>query len=111
MKTKIYGASDDLIEIEGAISEELDCYDEKLKLVFSDGTVIETKYDHGGQWRLKVLEVGSKLLRHVPAVGDDQVHIEEHSEEVPNYSDFIILDDGIEWMKIKNRKYKAVADN
>lgn len=106
MKTRIYGASDDLIEIEGAIREELDCYDEKLKLTFSDGTSFWTEYD--GQWRFKHLVKGDKFIKHIEAVGDEQVHLDEDSEEVPNYSDFILLDEGIEWVKVKGRKYKAV---
>jgi hypothetical protein len=101
MKTKIYGASDDLIEIEGAISEELDCYDEKLKFKFSDGTEFTSVYDHDGMWRFKDLVKGDKFIKHVDAVGEQQVHIEDDSEDVPNYSDFIVLDAGIEWVKVK----------
>ena len=48
--TKIYGESDDLVEIyktrenEMVFIEEVDCYDSRLQLTFSDGTEIEAFY-------------------------------------------------------------------
>jgi len=55
MKVKIYGASDDLIEIEGDISEEFDCYNKSPKLyVYTQDNVLQfvisTKYD--GCWNI-----------------------------------------------------------
>lgn len=46
--TKIYGASDDLIEFEGDVSGEVGCYgtdDGKgVMVICSDGTILEVKY-------------------------------------------------------------------
>ena len=54
MKVIIYGASDDLVELEGDISDEIDCYTKKPKLyVYYKDTlqfVIKTSYD--GVWNI-----------------------------------------------------------
>lgn len=43
---KIYGASDDLLELEGDITDEInvDC-EESFCVAFSDGTLIRVHYD------------------------------------------------------------------
>jgi len=47
--TKVYGSSDDLIEVEGEVRGEVCSYgtddrDQGVLLFFSDGTVLEVKY-------------------------------------------------------------------
>jgi len=44
---KIYGASDDLVEIEGSAykHDEIGCYDQDVRLRFTDGTVIRVGYN------------------------------------------------------------------
>ena len=63
MTTIIYGASDDLIEIEGDdIREEFNVYldrDEAIFIAFSDGTVLRATYDKDGIWRLHRLVGGA----------------------------------------------------
>jgi hypothetical protein len=63
MKLTIYGASDDLIEIEGDIDEEFNPpeYDEPTLLVFSDGTILKVQYGAGGDgfWRISPVVKGS----------------------------------------------------
>lgn len=49
MATKVYGASDDLIEFDGDLRGEVGCYgtDEKehgVLVVFSDGTLLDIQY-------------------------------------------------------------------
>lgn len=65
----ITGASDDLIEIDGALTEEFVWYpssiDERTYLVVSDGTLIEVHYDFFGIWRFKRLVAGSSECFHV----------------------------------------------
>jgi len=63
MSVKITGASDDLIEIEGDISEEWNFYpdnagDSRL-LAFSDGTLLRVNYDDDGIWRFQKVAGGS----------------------------------------------------
>ena len=55
MSITIYGASDDLIEIEGDISDEFNFYpeeDEYRLLAVSDGTLLKVFYDKDGIWRI-----------------------------------------------------------
>lgn len=87
MKTvTVYGASDDLLEVEGDITEEFGCYDiEAGILAFSDGTLLGVQYD--GCWRITTRAKGSAALTHVPADG----------EYTDNYSDRVTLSGDIKW--------------
>jgi len=108
MITKIYGASDDLIEIEGAISDEVNVYlkdNEKINFSVSDGTEGQISYDDEGQWRINLSYQGSKFKNKIDAVGDDNSH-EGDAENCTSYSDVLILNEGIEWIKIKGKTYK-----
>ena len=54
----IYGASDDLIEIEGDILEEFNVYPEehtRYLIAVSDGTLLKMWYDEDGIWRIQHL--------------------------------------------------------
>lgn len=60
----IYGSSDDLIEVEGVISEEFNHYsrdadDKGVLLAFSDGHVLRVRYDEDGIWRITVVVKGT----------------------------------------------------
>lgn len=84
---KIYGASDDLIEIEGAIEEEFNSYECKDGLLaISDGTLLRVDYDEDGIWRFTPLYKGSSFVSHTTgSIKDDT-------------SDEIILDGVINWI-------------
>jgi hypothetical protein len=60
MSALVYGSSDDLVEVEGDIREEFNCYDEHdgAVLVFSTGAVLRIVYDAFGMWRIKALLQG-----------------------------------------------------
>lgn len=109
MITKIYGASDDLIEIEGAISDEVNVYlkdNEKVNFSASDGTKGKISYDDEGRWRIEVLDAGSKCRTKIAAVGEDAEHIGD-AAGCTSYSDVLILEEGIEWVKIKGKTFKS----
>jgi len=93
---KIYGASDDLIEIEGSLREEFSHMEENpAVLSFSDGTLLEVRYD--GIWRISTLHKGSCEIEHDPnSISDDE-----------RYSDIVTLRGQIEWVA-KGIEYKAV---
>ncbi len=61
----LYGASDDLLEVESTVfgAEEftvwLDSPQESLILAVSDGSVFRVRYDEDGIWRFTPLLVGS----------------------------------------------------
>jgi hypothetical protein len=105
MKTKIYGASDDLIEIEGQINDEIGCFDHKLpiKIECSDGTIATIFYN--GEWKIEVKTEGSLFVWVHPTTGEEHNHIGLAKGCTP-YSDVLILSEGIEWIKVKGKTYK-----
>lgn len=105
MKTKIYGYFDDLIEIEGAINEEANHYDTKMvTITASDGT--KAKITYNGIWQISVDFMGSKFIELVTSVGDDANHILENAVGCPSYSDVLVFDEGIEWVKIGRKTFR-----
>jgi hypothetical protein len=77
----IYGASDDLIEIEGALREEFNGGDDLAYLAFSDGTVLTVQYADDGCWRINRVATGTLAYTKVEADGAD----------TKNYSDRVTL--------------------
>lgn len=96
----IYGASDDLIEIEGAFREEFSQYDpdenDEYTLAVSDGTLLGVYYDDEGIWRFPIIKKG---------MGSD-VDKEEHDvSEENSYSDTVtITAEKIDWVVFGSRK-------
>jgi len=88
MSITVYGASDDLVEVEGDISEEFNSHeDETGFLGFSDGTLLSIAYTAEGFWRIHVVKGGTA---HVDKVeGDD---------EDTNYSDRVTLTGDVRWV-------------
>lgn len=88
MQTMIYGASDDLIEVEGLISQEFSATleDDALNyLGFSDGTVLSVQYT-GGFWRVHRVAVGTASYTKTEATNEER-----------DYSDRVVLDGDITW--------------
>lgn len=83
----VTGASDDLIEIDGDISEEFARFDssEGDYLAFSDGTVLKAVYDDNGIWRFNLIYKGSLYLEKVEGVVAEDTN------------DIIKFADGITW--------------
>jgi len=87
MPLTVYGASDDLIEIDGDIREEFNHYgDEPALLGFSDGTILRVTFDQDGIWRLTPVITGSATLTHV--FGQDD---KEHTDKAT-------LDGDVRWV-------------
>lgn len=77
---KVYGSSDDLVEIEGDITEEFSHAD-PLFLCFSEGTAIRIQYTEG-IWEIRVLAQGQ---------GNSRV-ISNNGYESDDYSDVFTLE-------------------
>lgn len=93
--TRVYGTSDDMIEVEGEVMGEVGCYgtDERERgvlLVCSDGTMLEVKYGKYGRaiWEVKCLERGPLL---------DRIEICT-KEDGPVYSDLAYFRNGLKWV-------------
>ena len=94
MATKIYGASDDLLEFDGDVDGEAnaclsDWGDHGVLVVCSDGTILEARYGKGdaAMWGIAILQKGS-LLDHI------QPSTDENTEK---YSDVAFFRDGLRW--------------
>ena len=62
--TSVTGASDDLIEIEGELSEEFDSYGcSNGRMAFSDGTLLKVDYAEDGMWRFRPIAIGNSFDR------------------------------------------------
>ena len=91
--TNIYGASDDLIEIDGGISGEHGCYntteDRPCMVFLSDGTVVAFVYAPADRaiWKAHVQEQGS-LFDRLDICTD---------ENVDPHSDVVRMRPGIAW--------------
>lgn len=61
--TRIYGCSDDLVELEGTAypDDEIGCYDNDVRIWFEDGTVIRCGYNKPGMgvWYIVVESSGT----------------------------------------------------
>lgn len=94
MATKVYGASDDLIEFDGDFKGEVGCYgtddsEQGVLVVLSDGTVLEVKYGKNDEaiWEVKALKKGTLL---------DRIDQCDDSDADP-YSDVAHFSNGIKW--------------
>ena len=101
----IYGASDDLIEVDGSIYEEFSALHGRVDddgtgglLAFSDGTVLDVVYDHNGVWRINRLAAGTADYSKVEAPPE---------EEDGNYSDRVTLTGAIHWCVYGSEMAKA----
>ncbi len=98
MTTTIYGASDDLIEVEGACSEEFSVYNKcenetpAAYLACSDGTLLKVKYD--GQWRFHLMKQGSAAYSKEEATDEAG----SRPDGKPAYSDVVTLDGDVRWV-------------
>ena len=86
---KIYGCSDDLVEIEGSAYEEdeIDCYNRDVRITFADGTVIRIGYPKDGMavWWIREEQRGT---------ADRTITVCE-DEDADTYSDILEIDSEI----------------
>ena len=94
MTTKVYGASDDLIEFEGDVYGEVGNYGTSTRehgelVIFSDGTLLEVKYGKADMaiWGITLLQAGSLFDRIEPCM----------DEEADPHSDIAYFGDGLKW--------------
>jgi hypothetical protein len=108
MITRIYGASDDLIEIDGQISDEVEAYSsEKKPIKFKTSLGTKGTILYNGEWKITIIQEGSDFVKIIESVGDDNDHTEENTNNVPSHSDVLILDGDLEWVKVKGEKFKS----
>jgi hypothetical protein len=107
LKTMVFGYSDDIISIDGSISDEKPHDSDKAAAITaSDGTKARIKLNNKGIWNIIVDVKGSKYISLVPAVGEGEKHTIEGLKDCSPYSDILLLDEGIEWVKIGSKTFK-----
>jgi hypothetical protein len=95
--TKLYGASDDLIEVEGDCenADEFSGGDKAKYIGFSNGTVASIKYDERGVWAITVHAEGTgkiKKLFGLPDESDETTSQHHKDKHAPSYSDVLIIE-------------------
>lgn len=90
MSVTVYGASDDLIEIEGDVEEEFSARgeaDDDL-IGMSNGVLLRVRYDSDGVWRITTLADPQSLVVVTQAPADDE----------DNYSDRAVVSGPVAWV-------------
>lgn len=92
---KVFGTSDDIVSLVGAVSEELNGGDEDTFVRFTNGTYVALAYNPEGIWRARVIEVGRAKVRKLYGVPeeDGQQSDQHHNDpDAPTYSDVLIIE-------------------
>ena len=96
---KVYGASDDLVEIENSKykEDEIGCYDHDVRIRFFDGTVIRVGYPKDGLaiWWVEIEKQGTAEQK--MTICDD--------EDARIYSDIFEIDSEIKSHSVIKQKY------
>lgn len=96
---KIYGASDDLVEIEGSRykEDEIGCFEYDVRIRFTDGTQIRVGYPKEGAaiWWIEIEKNGT---------ADKRLSVCEDEDEDP-YSDVFEIDAEIKSHSMLKQKY------
>lgn len=104
MKTLIWGASDDLVEISGAIEEEANLYNGDITISCSDGTKGSITYN--GIWDITINKEGTHFEKLIKGTEEEIPHTDEDAKGCSAYSDVLVLSEGIEWVRIGRKTYK-----
>ena len=93
----IYGASDDLIEIEGDLREEFTFQneDDGDVVTFGDGTALRVTYTADGFWRIAAIFKGDAEVVKVEATDVDD-----------DYSDRVTLTGDLQWVATGNMLHR-----
>ena len=99
---KVYGASDDLVEIENSQykEDEIGCYDHDVRIRFLDGTIIRVGYPKDGLaiWWIEIEKKGT---------AEQKLTICE-DEDARIYSDIFEIDSEIKSHSVIKQKYNRV---
>lgn len=103
---RIYGASDDLLEIDGAlIEDEVNVIDKPFHIKCADGTIATFTYDDNGEWKCNVKAKGINFIEVISSVGDDGEH-EGNAIDCTSYSDVLVIREPLQWIKVNNKYYR-----
>lgn len=112
MKQYVLGASDDLIQLSGAVEEEIDNpLGKKVVVFFSDGTKARIHYENG-LWNIQVLAEGPKFEKLVAAVGEDNQHTDPDAiaAQAHGRTDVLVMKEGITTVRVGARVYPRFTE-
>lgn len=93
---KVYGTSDDLVELKGCVDAELSGGDEPTYVRFTDGTYAKVIYGDEGVWRVEIIAKGTGTVRRLYGLPDDSdgdLSKQAHGDpDAPSYSDVLIIE-------------------
>lgn len=96
---KVYGCSDDLVEIEGSVykEDEIGCFDKDTEIEFTDGTVIRIGYPKKdlAVWWIKIERRGA--AKQTLTICED--------EDAKTYSDIFEIDAEIKGHSVLKQKH------
>ena len=88
---RIYGASDDLVEIDGDIEFEQNSYDKEVGISIPNVIDLSIKYDNNGLWKIDIKNVYDGHYSYYKCNENDEDHEEKIIKDCPGYSDVLIL--------------------
>lgn len=95
--TLITGASDDLIELRGDLYEEFYAFDcENGVVAFSDGTLLNAKYDEDGIWRFNLISKGNLFSKIEQGIVDEDT------------DDTVYFDEGLKWCVFSGKMQSVI---
>lgn len=109
MKVKIYGHSDDLVEIEGDISDEIDAYSKvpKLYVYYNDVLQFVIKISFTGTWNIRP-ELDKEFCEDVVYAFDNwNIRFKLRDLSLKRYSNVIEIDSGDDIFEIKKKRKKV----
>ena len=82
---KVYGYSDDTVEIEGQMNDSISIFDATLRIHFIDGTIVDIRYgkDDKAIWDITLVAVG-ELFERLDLCDDEDADV---------YSDILYMKD------------------
>jgi hypothetical protein len=93
--TKLYGASDDLIEVSGDCddADEFSGGETRKYFAFSNGTIAAIRYDERGVWAIEIKAEGAGKIKKLFGLPDDADEKQQHGDkDAPSYSDVLIIE-------------------
>lgn len=94
---KVYGCSDDLVEIDGTKTQydEIGCFNSDVLIEFTDGTTIRVHYGKGekGIWYIEILSEGAAIVKFIECMDEDAAI----------YSDILEIDAEVKSVTLENQ--------
>jgi hypothetical protein len=100
VKAKIYGESDDLVELRGDVTEEWGCFDSPGFVLFPHGVTLRIEYspDHSGNWRITQLAGSSDGVSIAVASGNGDPSPSRSNEHGDGYSDVATVEGNFDYV-------------